>query len=120
MSLAFKCDRCGKFYMLGEVRPKGDNWNGGIERCHVNYNADFVRRVSLKTYCPDCMLAFDKFEEDLDMPYRPTAEELICEISTIAGNEYDLRVCSEYINRVYRPLITMKREARRGVEDDDK
>lgn len=79
MSLVFKCDRCGDIYEMGD-----SNAYGGIGR-YVFYGDGSIRSSeNPMNWCPRCMRAFEKFETDLDMEYRPTVNEILNEVEQMA------------------------------------
>ena len=70
MSLAKKCDRCGKFYEHYPVGNSGACNAIKKVRRHLGGTVDvFAATIDL---CPDCMAAFEKFMKDgyLVRPYK--------------------------------------------------
>lgn len=60
MSLAKKCDRCGKFY---KHYPDGNKWQwNAIRKFQRNIAGEIVAKCDLITdLCPECMDEFEKF-----------------------------------------------------------
>ena len=61
MSLAKKCDRCGKLY---EHYPKGNKSQcNAIRRVQRTQTGEFTNSCGFPVHdlCPECMSAFDKF-----------------------------------------------------------
>lgn len=59
MSLAKKCDQCGKFY---KHYPDGNKWQwNAIRKVQRNIAGETIAQDSVIDLCPECMNKFEKF-----------------------------------------------------------
>lgn len=59
MSLAKKCNRCGKYY---DPYPKGaTRRHNGVRRLCLSDTGSLLDHGDMLDLCPECMDAFDKF-----------------------------------------------------------
>ena len=105
MGLAFKCDRCGKYYDV-PIHNKGK----GLVECIFNKYGDIEQHSTGMIWCSKCMEAFEKFKTDFQMENRPTIGEILENIDRLPTSDSEVQVLRKYLPNIYKVIMLEKEE----------
>lgn len=103
MGLAFKCDRCGKYFEADDCHT-----SNGVARCTLDKYGDIKHHDLAAIWCPKCMTAFEKFKTDRQMENRPTIEEILEKIEGLPLNEPKYQTLKKYVPNIYKVIMLEK------------
>lgn len=126
MGLAYKCDRCGDFYIYYErsidmkkrrimsvnaLRPMVEDFLPGPDNTWEGQTPI--------TLCQACLQEFEDFMSDTSMGKRPTIDELMQKLNVTPMPGPDWNAIKKYVPNAYKQIIKEK-EAKYKANEEDK